>query len=135
MISEDKLKEKMVKLNIREEDLEESFVSSSGPGGQNVNKVATCVMLKHIPTGIQVKCQTQRSQHQNRLLARDMLLRKFERERQEVLDKEKSEREKERRAKRKKPQALKEEILKAKKKRSEQKKERKKISVHRMDFD
>src|SRR5512146_1635156 len=65
-------------LGIRDEDLEETFVHSGGKGGQNVNKVATCVVLVHRPTGIAVKCQRERSQGANRLIARRMLAEKIE---------------------------------------------------------
>lgn len=67
-----------MRLGVRKEDIEERFVCSQGPGGQNVNKVSTCVYLKHIPTGIEVKCQVERSQAQNRFLARQILLKKIE---------------------------------------------------------
>ena len=63
---------------IREEDLQERFIRSGGPGGQNVNKVATCVWLKHIPSGLEVKVQRERSQALNRLLARRLLAEKLE---------------------------------------------------------
>ena len=72
------LEKKMSELGIREQDIEEKFTRSSGPGGQNVNKVATCVQLKHIPTGITVKAQKDRTQGVNRFLARRSLLEKFE---------------------------------------------------------
>ena len=72
------LTEKMIELGIREDDLEESFVRSGGPGGQNVNKVATCVQLKHIPTGISVKVQKDRSQGVNRFLARREIVYRIE---------------------------------------------------------
>src|SRR5436309_12350433 len=65
-------------LGIREDDLDESFVHSGGKGGQNVNKVATCVVLVHRPTGIAVKCQRERTQGANRLVARQMLAEKIE---------------------------------------------------------
>ncbi len=78
-ISEEKnrwLREQMAALGIREEDLEEKFVRSSGKGGQHVNKTSTCVWLRHIPTGIEVKCMVERSQSVNRFLARRELLEK-----------------------------------------------------------
>ena len=72
------LAERLARLGIRDEDLAETFVHSGGKGGQNVNKVATCVVLRHRPTGLMVKCQRERSQAQNRLIARDMLADKIE---------------------------------------------------------
>lgn len=69
---------RMRALNIREEDLEETFIRSSGPGGQNVNKTATCVYLKHRPTGTEVKIQRERSQALNRFLARRILADRIE---------------------------------------------------------
>ena len=69
----DGLARAMERLGIRESDLEESFVRSGGPGGQNVNKVSTCVVIKHKPTGLTVKCQQERSQAMNRYLARRIL--------------------------------------------------------------
>lgn len=73
------LRERLNKLGIYEKDLEESFVRSGGRGGQNVNKVATCVHLKHIPTDIEVKCQKARTQGLNRYYARVLLFEKIER--------------------------------------------------------
>ncbi|MBV5339698.1 MAG: peptide chain release factor-like protein [Deltaproteobacteria bacterium] len=69
---------KMAELGVREEELVESFVRSSGNGGQHVNKTSSCVQLKHIPTGIQVTCMRERSQSVNRFLARRELLERIE---------------------------------------------------------
>jgi len=72
------LRERLDRLGIREQDLAEHFVTSGGKGGQNVNKVATCVVLLHRPTGTQVKCQRERSQGLNRYWARRLLADKIE---------------------------------------------------------
>lgn len=72
------LRERMALLGIREEDMVEKFVRSSGKGGQHVNKTSTCVWLKHIPSGIEVKCMGERSQSLNRFLARRELAERIE---------------------------------------------------------
>ncbi len=72
------LQAEMEKLGIREADLDESFVHSGGKGGQNVNKVATCVVLVHRPSGLAVKCQQERTQGKNRFLARRWLIDRME---------------------------------------------------------
>ena len=81
-VSEEKnkwLKERMEAFGIHEKDIEEKFVRSSGSGGQKVNKTSTCVYLKHIPTGFEIKCMKERSQSLNRFLARRELVRRVER--------------------------------------------------------
>ena len=80
-VSEEKnraLQERMASLGIREEDIEERFIRSSGSGGQKVNKTSSCVYLKHLPTGIEVKCMKERSQSLNRFLARRELVSRVE---------------------------------------------------------
>src|ERR1700749_3075369 len=79
----DALAERMRRLGIRVEDIEESFTRSSGPGGQNVNKVATAVTLRHRPSGVSVMVQDSRSQAVNRKLARERLLNAIEGTREE----------------------------------------------------
>jgi protein subunit release factor B len=64
------LEARMAGLGLREQDLEEKFIHSSGPGGQRVNKTASCVYLKHRPTGLEVKMQQERQQRLNRYYAR-----------------------------------------------------------------
>ncbi|MEN6616728.1 MAG: peptide chain release factor-like protein [Syntrophorhabdus sp.] len=105
------LRERMLKLGIEENDIIERFVRSGGHGGQKVNKSSTCVYLKHIPTGIEVKCQQERSQGLNRFLARRILADKIE---TEILGKESrqlQEREKLRRQKRRRSRRAKEKVL------------------------
>jgi len=72
------LEQKLRELGIKKSDIEEKFVRSGGHGGQNVNKTATCVQLKHLPTQILVKCQKSRSQPLNRFLALRLLTEKIE---------------------------------------------------------
>lgn len=75
---ENQLIERMRALGVREQDIDEQFVRSSGAGGQNVNKVSSCVLLHHRPSGIHVRCQKERSQALNRYFARRLLLDKIE---------------------------------------------------------
>lgn len=111
----------MRRLGVRPEDLVESFVRSSGPGGQKVNKTSTCVVLLHRPTGFKVKCQTERSQALNRFLARRMLLDKIERHRLGVLSAEKQRIEKIRRQKRRRSRRAKVRMLAEKRYQAEKK--------------
>ncbi len=121
------LAERMEKLALREEDLEESFIRSGGKGGQNVNKVSTCVVLVHKPTRTTVKCQLERSQGMNRYRARQMLLDKLERQ---ILGRQSDEEQriaKIKRQKRKRSKRAKEKMLAGKHERSETKALRAKV--------
>ncbi len=103
---------------LRESDLEESFARSSGPGGQNVNKVSTAVTLRHLPSGLSVTVQDSRSQAINRKLARARLAAMLENHERAARAARKSEREKARRRASPRPRALKRRILETKRKRS-----------------
>jgi len=113
-VSSDKanaLRLRMAALHIEEEDLEESFVRSGGKGGQNVNKVATCVVLVHRPTGTSIKCQQERTQGLNRYLARKLLADRIEaaqlgRQSQQQQEAERIRRQKRRRSRRAKNRML-----------------------------
>ena len=118
------LKEKMQRLGIREQDIEEKFIRSRGKGGQNVNKTSTCVYLKHIPTGIEVKCQQERYQGLNRFLARKILANKIETLILGELSEERKRIAKIRKQKRRRSKRAKEKILRLKRERAEKKKMR-----------
>jgi len=126
---QDALADRMRQLEISEADLEESFARSSGPGGQNVNKVSTAVTLRHLPTAISVTVQDSRSQAVNRKLARERLLDAIESAREGQRMAEIAKREKERRRKSPRPAALKKKILESKRRRGELKKQRTKIKL------
>ena len=122
------LEQEMSRLGVRKEDIIERFIRSSGPGGQNVNKTSTCVYLKHIPTGIEVKCQKERAQGQNRYLARRLLLKKIENSILRKVFEKRQHLEKLRRIKRKRSKGLKLRILEAKRRHAQKKLLRRKVS-------
>ena len=130
---EKRLQEKMLKHGIFEQDIKEAFVHAQGKGGQNVNKVSTCVQLIHQPTGIGVKFQGSRSQAFNRYWARDLLVEKILEQRKKTRLEEIQRIEKLRRQNRKRPKSLKEVILENKKKHGQKKGARSKIAVHKME--
>ena len=72
------LAQRMTTLGIHETELLEKFVRGSGAGGQKINKTSNCVFLKHLPTGVCIKCQIDRSREMNRFLARRELCDQLE---------------------------------------------------------
>lgn len=119
--------EKARELDINPEDISERFVRGGGKGGQKINKTSSCVMLKHLPTGIEVKCQKHREQGKNRISAYKLLINKIE----EKIKGEKSEKakiiHKIRKQKKKRSKRAKEKVLEIKKRRSELKTTRKRV--------
>lgn len=120
----DALSKRMRRLGIREEDLEESFIRGAGAGGQKINKTSSTVVLVHGPTGIEVRCQRERSQSQNRVIAREDLCEKLEKKMLAVRQEKRDVIELKKRQNRKRPRGLKEKILKHKHHRSDIKRHR-----------
>ncbi len=121
---QDALLKKMHELGVYERDIIEKFIRSQGRGGQKVNKTSSCVYLKHKPSGIEVKCQRERSQALNRFLARRILVNKIESLIKGRLSAVQKRIEKIRRQKRKRSKRAKEKMLRDKAKRSQKKAQR-----------
>ena len=128
---EQEMVDRMERLGVCEEDLRETFVRASGSGGQKVNKTSSCVQLTHLPTGLSVKCQRERSQALNRFLARRLLLDRIERVQKGFASGERQRVEKIRRQKRKRSKRAKEKVLASKHAQSEKKALRAKGSIPR----
>ncbi|MEX2580854.1 MAG: peptide chain release factor-like protein [Verrucomicrobiales bacterium] len=122
----DSLEQRMDQLKIREEDLEERFVLGSGSGGQKINKTASCVYLKHLPSGLEISCQESRSRERNREIARARLCEHFEALAAEQKQRRARERARKRYQKRRPSKAAKARKQKQKQMRSEKKKYRRK---------
>jgi len=112
---------RMCAVGVREQDLDEQFVRSRGRGGQNVNKVSTCVVLRHVPTGVVVRCERARSQALNRFLARRQLLDRLEARARGVAAAAAAERARIPRPKNRRTRRAKERLLAAKRAQSEKK--------------
>ena len=117
----EKVQERMKALGISEDDLIEKFILGSGKGGQKINKTSSCVYLKHMPTGIEVKCQQDRSRELNRWLARRELCDRIEAQIHKIKTKKQQEKEKIRRQKRRRSRRSKEKMLQQKKLHGEKK--------------
>lgn len=120
------LEECMLKLGILKDDLIEKFIQGSGSGGQKVNKTSSCVYLKHIPSGIEVKCQAQRSRELNRFIARKELCETFQEQILGIQTARQQAREKIRRQKRRRSRRSKSQMLDDKSKQGEKKQQRQK---------
>ena len=126
---ESQLAIRMASLAVREADSEESFVRSGGHGGQNVNKVSTCVQLTHLPTGVSVKCQETRQQGLNRYIARRLLLDKIEEKQKGFVASQRAEIEKIRRQKRKRSRRAKARMLADKSRHADKKSSRRPVGT------
>lgn len=119
---------KAKELKIYPKDIEESFVLGSGAGGQKINKTASCVLLRHTPTGTEVRCQKHREQSKNRLSAYKLLFNKIEFNIKGVESEKAKKIHKLRKQKQRRSKKAKEKILEAKRQRAEIKKTRKPIN-------
>ncbi len=117
----EELKRKMGELGIKEDDLLEKFILGSGSGGQKINKTSSCVYLKHIPSGEEVKCQKDRSREMNRYYARKEIYERLRKKIENVLSEKEQAQEKIRRQKRRRSRKSKNKMLEEKKAHSETK--------------
>ena len=123
--TQEELEKKMNELGIKENDLVEKFILGSGKGGQKINKTSSCVYLKHLPTGIEVKCQATRSREQNRQLAREELSRRLTLLQKKAALKKRAEEAKLRRQKRERSASQKRQLVEGKRRTSHKKSLRK----------
>lgn len=121
MISRDKIRDLLIRMGrsgISRDDLDESFIRGSGSGGQKINKTSSTVRLRHVPTGIEVRCQEERSLAQNRYLARLELCTKLEKRLAELRQKTRAAVAKKRRQEQKRSRAAKAAMTREKRHRS-----------------
>ena len=128
MYIDEKSRQRMALLRVHERDLEETFSRSSGPGGQNVNKVSTAATIRHVPTGLTMTASDSRSQSTNRYLALERLLDLFEKQRVERRQERQAEISKARRQKAKRSRSTKRKLVEGKRHRGETKKLRGRVS-------
>ena len=131
MITKEKseeLQEWMRRLGIEENDIIEKFILGSGRGGQKINKTSSCVYLKHLPSGIEIKCQQERSRELNRYYARKELCQRLQEKEQHTKSQRQQLREKIRRQKRRRSRRSKEKMLADKKQHAQKKRLRQEFS-------
>jgi protein subunit release factor B len=112
------LRTRMQRLRIQEDDLEETFIRGTGAGGQKINKTSSTVVLRHLPSGVEIRCQRERSQAQNRHVARVELCDRLEALRAAAKLEVQNEKEKARRQNRPRPRSLKKKLVKSKRHRA-----------------
>ena len=112
------LRTRMQLLRIQEDDLEETFIRGTGAGGQKINKTSSTVVLRHLPSGVEIRCQRERSQAQNRHVARVALCDRLEALRAAAKLDVQNEKEKARRQNRPRPRSLKKKLVKSKRHRA-----------------
>jgi peptide chain release factor len=119
------LEARLAAVGVREQDIVEKFVLGTGKGGQKLNKTSSCVYLRHVPTGLEVKCQRERSRELNRFLARRELCDRIEARIRGVATARQEAAEKIRRQKRRRSRRQKERMVAEKRRHAEKKRERK----------
>jgi len=122
------LDDQLASLGLPPGELDERFVRSSGPGGQHANKSSTAVHLRHPVSGLEVRVESERSQLQNRVEARQRLIQKVKAARAEEAKALKAAREKARRQRRQRPAGVKKKMVKNKRRRGEVKRNRRRVS-------
>jgi peptide chain release factor len=127
-IVEASLRKRFVSLGVKPEDVEEQFIRGAGAGGQKINKTSSTVRLRHLPTGLEIRCQRERNQSVNRLIAWTELAAKLEWNKAAEVNAAQSERERIRRQKRQKSRGQKVRMIVAKKHRAKHKAGRGRVS-------
>ena len=122
------LRARFVSLGVRPDEVDECFIRGAGAGGQKINKTSSTVRLRHLPTGVEVRCQRERNQSVNRLIAWVELADKLEWRKQEAANQARGARELARRQKRQKSRGQKARMIESKKLRAKHKSSRGRVS-------
>ncbi len=127
-VVEASLRARFVSLGVKSDEIAEQFIRGAGAGGQKINKTSSTVVLRHLPTGVEVRCQRERSQSVNRLLAWSELAGKLEWRRAEAANQKQAARELTRRQTRQKSRGQKVRMIETKKHRAKHKSSRGRVS-------